>query len=112
MRLSIIYNDIIPFKGFTALLLGKWLFVRNEERIGNVTLNHEGIHFEQQKEMLFVFFYLWYVVEWLIRLALTFNNKKAYNGVSFEREAYAHEYDKNYLNERKRYTWMKFVLSR
>ena len=109
MKLSIVYNDIIPFKGFAAVLICKWLFVRNGCRVDDTFLNHEMIHFEQQKEMLFVFFYVWYIIEWLIRLVLTFNNKKAYNGISFEREAYAHEYDKNYLNERKRYTWMRYL---
>jgi hypothetical protein len=27
---------------------------------------HESIHWQQQLEMLVVFFYLWYLIEWLL----------------------------------------------
>ena len=30
--------------------------------------NHENIHAQQQKEMLIVFFYVWYLFEYLYRL--------------------------------------------
>lgn len=46
---------------------------------------HELIHWRQQKEMLCIFFYLWYGVEWFIKL---FFFKNAYYHISFEQEAY------------------------
>jgi hypothetical protein len=37
------------------------------------------------KEMLYIPFYLWYGVEWLVKL---FCKGNAYRNISFEREAY------------------------
>ncbi len=58
------------------------------------------------KEMLYVFFYLWYLIEWLIRL---FGKGNAYRNISFEKEAYLHDHNRNYLNERKPYDWLKYL---
>ena len=66
--MKIIRNNIIPFKGFRAINLFGVLFVRGAAFISEKTLNHERIHSRQMKEMLFVPFYVWYVIEWLIRL--------------------------------------------
>lgn len=69
-------------------------------------INHELIHTEQMKEMIYVFFYLWYFVEWLVRL---FGKGNAYRNISFEREAYDNDDNLNYLNERKPFVWMKYL---
>ena len=53
---------------------------------------HEKIHIAQQKEMLVIPFYLWYFIEWLVRL---FKKGNAYQNISFEREAYVNEYNFN-----------------
>ena len=61
------------------------------------------------KEMGYIFFYIWYVIEYIIiRL---FHNKQngAYHDVSFEEEAYKHEHDLNYLATRKHYNWIKYI---
>lgn len=68
-------------------------------------INHEADHSEQMREMLYIFFYLWYGIEWLIRV-LTPPMKTAYKDISFEQEAYIHEYDFTYLDYRKRYHWL------
>lgn len=106
--MKIIYNSIIPFEGFTAINLFGVLFARKEYKgkINDKTINHESIHTEQQKELGFVFFYIWYFIEWLIRLLLPGN---AYSNISFEREAYTNESDKEYLEHRKRYSWLKYM---
>ena len=52
------------------------------------------------KELLYIFFYLLYFLEWLVRL---FINKNAYRNISFEKEAYAHENNFKYLNHRKHF---------
>ena len=62
-------------------------------------LSHEKIHIEQQKELLIVFFYILYLIEWIVRL---FKKGNAYENISFEREARLNENDVNYLKERKR----------
>jgi hypothetical protein len=82
------------------------LFVRGNARIDDITLNHEKIHTAQIKELWYVFFYLWYVTEWLIRLFMKGN---AYRNISFEREAYDNQYDLNYLKSRKRFDFTKYI---
>ena len=73
------------------------------------TINHELIHTTQMKELGYIFFYLWYVIEYcLIRL---FHKKQvdAYHDVSFEEEAYNNQYDLTYLDKRKHYSWIKYI---
>jgi len=70
-------------------------------------INHESIHWKQQMEMLIIFFYLWYLIEWIIRIFV--NGKKAYVSLSFEREAYANEANLDYLKTRKHFAWIKYI---
>ena len=107
--MRIIRNNIIPFRGFKAVNLFGVLFVRGDAAVTARDVNHEEIHTAQMKEMLYVFFYLWYVAEWLVRLAQYRDTKKAYRNVSFEREAYACESDMGYLQRRKRYAWTGYL---
>ena len=100
-----IRNKYIPFQGYKAMNLFGVLFVRGNARIDDITLNHEKIHTAQIKEMLYVFFYVWYVLEWLIRLP----KGNAYRNISFEREAYDNQYDLNYLKSRKRFDFTKYL---
>jgi hypothetical protein len=59
--MKLIYNNIIPTKGFVAVNLFGVLFVRKGKKINPFILNHESIHTRQMQEMLFIFFYLFYV---------------------------------------------------
>ena len=74
-----------------------------------VFLNHERIHLRQQAELLLVFFYLWYGIEFLFRLFQYKNRHTAYRNISFEREAYHFEGDLKYLKNRKAYAFFKFM---
>lgn len=74
-----------------------------------IFLNHEQIHLRQQAELLVVFFYLWYALEFLFRLIQYKNRHKAYRNISFEREAYQYENDSNYLKNRKAFRFFKFI---
>ena len=107
--MKIIRNKFIPFQGYKAMNLFGVLFVRGNARIDDITLNHEKIHTAQIKELWYIFFYLWYVIEWLIRLFMKGN---AYRNISFEREAYANQNDLNYLKRRKRFGFAKYLKSR
>ena len=99
-------NNIIPFKGFKAINLFGILFVRGDAVIDKVTLKHEEIHTAQMKELCYVFFYLWYFVEWIIRL---FGEGNAYRNISFEQEAYANENNLNYLEERNHFSFLNYL---
>lgn len=107
--MKIIKNKIIPPRGFTYVNLFGVLFTRRDKKISDVTFNHEMIHTEQMKEMLYVFFYLWYLIEWLIRLIILRDSYKAYRAISFEQEAYANQENLTYLDGRKRYHWLSYV---
>ena len=102
-----IYNKWIPFKGFNAINILGILFVRRGGYVGTVTINHERIHTRQQVEMLFIFFYLWYFVEWVILLVRYRNWMKAYRNIRIEREAFDNERNLNYLGQRKPYAWLR-----
>ena len=104
--MKIIYNNFIPFKGFKCINLFGVLFARKGAYIGEQTLNHERIHTAQMKEMLYVGFYVWYFVEWLIRLL---GKGNAYRNISFEREAFDNDEDLTYLASRKRFAWLKYL---
>lgn len=75
-----------------------------------VELDHEYIHTMQQIEMLFLFFYLWYGIEYLVRLVQYRGNRmQAYYNISFEREAYANEKYPDYKLYRRLYSWTKYL---
>lgn len=110
--MKIIENNIIPFEGFLAINLFGIVFVRKDswreksEWTRRKTIIHESIHTEQQKELLFVFFYVIYFLEWLFRLII--RPSSAYRDISFEREAYNNESDEEYLSKRKHFAqWRK-----
>ena len=104
--MKIIRNKYIPFKGFRAINLFGILFVRGNAIINERTIRHETIHTAQMKEMLYVFFYVWYLIEWLIRLFMKGN---AYRNISFEREAYTNQDNLSYLRSRKRFDFVKYL---
>ena len=66
-------------------------------------LNHERIHAVQQRELLYIPFFLWYVLEWLVLLIKYRDRKKAYYNIRFEKEAYNHQDDLDYLKKRRHY---------
>ena len=109
--MKIVRNNIIPFKGYKAVNLFGILFVRGDAVISSTDINHEEIHTAQMKEMLYVFFYLWYVVEWLVRLIQYRDASKAYRNISFEREAYANQNSMNYLQGRSIWNWIHYLKS-
>ena len=105
--MKIIRNNIIPFKGFKAINFFGILFVRGNAIIDENTLNHEEIHSAQMKEMLYVFFYLWYLIEWLIKVVEYKNFYEAYRNISFEVEAYGSMYNPCYLKNRQPFNWIR-----
>lgn len=106
--MKIIYNNILPPKGFAAINIFGVIFVRKGIPISKRLLNHEAIHTAQMKSLFYVFFYLLYVCEWFIRLVQYRNSTKAYYTISFEREAYTNDCDMDYLKKRKAFNWVKY----
>lgn len=108
---KVIYSKFIPFKGYKAMAFWPFVLVRREYKqfVDGVTLNHESIHLEQQKEMVVLLFYVWYMVEWLIKLIIYHNQKEAYRNISFEQEAYKFQIDTLYIYRRKKFGWVKYI---
>jgi len=109
--MKVVFNRSVPLRGYIAMTLWPFVFVRSENRrlYDAATENHEAIHGEQQKEMLVLPFLLWYGMEWLVRLLCSGDARKAYRDVSFEREARANEKDMEYIGKRKRYAWTGYL---
>ena len=105
--MKIIYNKIFPFGRYKILNLFGILFTKSR-LLKEVDINHEAIHSEQMKELLWIPFYLWYAIEFIIRLFTNkFKWKVAYRKIWFEQEAYTYQYDLGYLDKRKHYKWLK-----
>ena len=88
-------KGVVAMSLFPYIFLDKTYMDRLEEDKFDSTINHESIHIHQQLEMLVLFFYLWYGIEYLLKL-ITYG-KGAYMTLSFEREAYMNERDLEYL---------------
>lgn len=105
-----IYNKYLPIKGYKAINLFGIIFARSESKpLSQIDINHEKIHSRQMQEMLFVFFYLWYVVEWLVRLIQYQNTTDAYYNISFEREAHKNQSNPDYLKTRHIWEFRKYL---
>ena len=96
-----------PTKRLLAITVFGVVFARRE--LSEVEKNHEAVHIRQGNEMLWLFFYLWYGLEWLIKLIYFGDRMQAYYNISFEREAYFNQSNLNYLNSRKWYSWVKYI---
>lgn len=88
------------------MLIGKWLLVKPGYAVSQDVYNHEGIHLAQERELAYVGFYLWYIVEFIVRFLMTWNCQRAYRSILFECEAYMYEHDMLYIGSRRRYAWM------
>lgn len=107
--MKIIKSTWFPPKGYAAITLVWLLIVRSGVTITQTIVNHEEVHAEQQKEMLILPFFVWYGLEFLVRLIQYRNWSRAYRNISFEREAYSNEYDYSYLQKRNRFAWFHYL---
>lgn len=129
----IIRNRFIPLRGFLAITLWPFIFVRREAwtRFTAAVRRHERIHCRQQVELLLVgavlsvvlalggsgwwsllalplFFWL-YALEWLVGLLTLRDLDRAYRAISFEQEAYDNELDPDYLSRRRPFAWLQYI---
>jgi len=101
------------YKNYVGLSLWPFIFLKSNSLKGDaILINHEKIHLRQQQELLLLPFYIWYVMEWLLRTILYLDSYRAYQNISFEREAYANENKIDYLSARKPFSFIKYLYSR
>lgn len=89
-----------------------FIFIRDMKDFSKaaVYISHEKIHVAQMYDTLFIFAYLQYALEFIIKLPMyKFNAKKAYANISFEREAYQNQDDFTYLLRRKRFSHLWYL---
>ncbi|MBL7869580.1 MAG: hypothetical protein JNM71_16320 [Flavobacterium lindanitolerans] len=105
----IVSRYLIP-KGYRGITLFPFVILKNPlDRQNRVLVNHEKIHIRQQLEFLIIPFFLWYFVEYMIRLIQYKNKNIAYRNISFEKEAYSREFDLDYLKNRKVWDFRKYL---
>ncbi|HAT63543.1 MAG TPA: hypothetical protein DCS66_02935 [Flavobacteriaceae bacterium] len=103
-------NRFLLRKKFLGMALWPFIILQNKSLLSDtVFINHEKIHLRQQAEMLIVFFYVWYVFEFLLRWIQFKNRYQAYKNISFEREAYTNEKDLDYLKKRSFWGFTKYL---
>lgn len=105
----IVCQSLLKNTKINGITLFPFIFLRKpEDKTNLVLINHEKIHLRQQLELLVIFFYVWYVIEyyyWYFKLR---DSYLAYKFISFEREAYAQEDDLQYLTKRKLWSFRKY----
>lgn len=100
---------VVPLpKCIAGMALWPFILVRDENPSSRL-IQHEKIHLRQQVELGIVFFYCWYVTEFLFRFFWTFSYQKAYKSICFEREAYTHEAEVDYLVYRKTWHFLSYL---
>ena len=83
--------------------------VINEACDHPVIMNHEKIHLKQQRELWIIPFYALYVWYWLKGRMQGMDNHDAYMSIPFEKEAYEHQYDFKYIENRKPGSWKSYI---
>ncbi len=97
-------------KKYSTLTIWPFIFVKeNFYKKDKILINHEKIHLRQQVELLWAPFFLWYITEFIIKLIIYKNWNLAYKSISFEREAYKNEGNKEYLQDRKFWSFWKYL---
>ncbi len=97
------------YKNYVGLSLWPFIILKNDDlKDDMVLINHEKIHLKQQQELLIIFFYILYISEWLLRTLFYLDSYKAYQNISFEREAYANEKNLDYPDVRKAFGFLRY----
>ncbi|CAA0161433.1 conserved hypothetical protein [Tenacibaculum maritimum] len=96
-------------KGFAGTTLYPFIFLKRKDlKQDPILINHEKIHLKQQLELLIIFFYLLYGIEWFVKFLKYRNGYVAYRNLSFEKEAYQNECDFYYTQTRKKWAFIKY----
>lgn len=104
VRFPLLHNKYVALTIWPFILVKKHIYKKDK-----ILINHEKIHLRQQIELFWAPFFLWYVVEFIIKLIIYKNWNLAYRAISFEREAYTNENNPDYLKIRKFWSFWKYL---
>ena len=106
----IIVAPYLFMKSFRGMAIFPFILLKHKELKNDVVvMNHERIHLRQQIEMLWIFFFLWYFIEFIIHFIRLKDLDKAYLNISFEKEAYYNQDDLLYLKNRKFWNFSNYI---
>lgn len=98
------------YRNYVGLSLWPFIILKNVHlKQDSVLINHERIHLKQQQELFIIPFYFLYISEWLLRSLLYLDSYRAYQNISFEREAYQNEKELDYLTKRKPFSFINYL---
>ena len=131
---SRIAEVLLFFSYCETITVGPWVFTKlKESEVPQYVRNHECTHARQWTEMTMLtgllllaavlawgvsawwllaaplVYYLWYGMEYLVRLCILRDGKRAYRAISFEQEAYGHETDADYNENANYFAWVKYL---
>jgi len=89
-----------------AIAVYPFLIVR--DNLNEIQMNHELIHFEQQKELYVIGFYALYVYDFFKGVIRYKDKTQAYRMIRFEQEAYDNELNLGYVVDRNKHAWNKY----
>ena len=105
----IVSKYLIP-KGFRGMTMFPFVMVRDRNAEDYLVLmNHERIHLRQQLELFVLPFFVLYGLDYLVKLIVYRDRRKAYLNIVFEREAYQNENDLDYLKSRSFWKFLKYL---
>lgn len=107
-KIPVLLSYLAPIE-IGAITLGPIVISRGE--MSEITKRHETIHFQQFLELAFVGFIILYFGYWLWNLIRGDSGESAYYNIPFEKEAYYNDEDENYLQNRKRFSWIHYISS-
>lgn len=102
-KVPVILSKFAPIE-IGAITIGPLVYSRGE--ISDITKNHESIHWQQYIETGIVGFIFLYYYFYLVNWIKTRDGKLSYLTIPFEIEAYQNDENLNYLETRKRYSWL------
>lgn len=129
---------MILWSGYHTITIGPLIFTtKKRSDVTDEIINHEKIHVTQWCEvtvlsvllwsflifaidfrymwtlpLCFVVYYILYVAEYAIRrLFGVESSNQDYHNIEFEKEAYEHQKDMDYLSYRKPFAWFKYVIN-
>ena len=83
-------------------------FIILSEEVDDYTMNHELIHFEQQKELFVVGFYALYAYDFIKGMIKYKDKHLAYFLIRFEHECYNYQNDLGYIPDREKHAWKEY----
>ncbi|MFB9056144.1 hypothetical protein ACFFU9_05245 [Mariniflexile ostreae] len=105
----VISKYLVP-KGYLGITIFPFVILKHKRfKNRSVLLNHEKIHLKQQLELFIIPFYVWYILAYVVRFIQYKNHDAAYRNISFEREAYAQEFNLDYLQKRSCFQFLKYI---